>query len=64
MTEELIKQSDIILMTGTTFVDGTFDHIMNCIKTYRKDCLIYGVTGAGTYKLMCLNRICLYSRDQ
>ncbi|MEW6375216.1 MAG: DUF364 domain-containing protein, partial [Thermodesulfobacteriota bacterium] len=64
MTEELIKQSDVILITGTTFVNGTFDHIMNCIRNYKKDYMIYGVTGAGICKLMGLNRICPYSRSQ
>jgi uncharacterized protein (DUF4213/DUF364 family) len=64
MTEELIKQSDIILMTGTTFVNGTFDHIMHCIRNYGKDHLIYGVTGAGICKLLGLNRICPFSRKQ
>jgi uncharacterized protein (DUF4213/DUF364 family) len=63
MTEELIKQSDVILITGTTFVNGTFDHIMHCIQNYRKDYLIYGVTGAGICKLMGLSRICPYSRN-
>lgn len=64
MTEELIKQSDVILITGTTFVNGTFDHIMLCVQNYRKDYLIYGVTGAGICKLLGLNRICPYSRNQ
>jgi len=64
MTEELIKQSDVILITGTTFVNGTFDHLMRCIENHRKDYLIYGVTGAGICKLMGLNRICPYSRNQ
>lgn len=64
MTEELIKQSDVILITGTTFINGTFDHIMLCVQHYRKDYLIYGVTGAGICKLMGLNRICPYSRSQ
>jgi uncharacterized protein (DUF4213/DUF364 family) len=64
MTEELIKQSDVILLTGTTFVNGTFDHIMHCIRNDKKDYLIYGVTGAGICKLLELNRICPYSRNQ
>lgn len=64
MTEELIKQSDVILITGTTFVNGTFDHIMLCVQNYKKDHLIYGVTGAGICKLLGLNRICPYSRNQ
>jgi len=63
MTEELVKQSDVILITGTTFVNGTFDHIMRCVQNYRKDYLIYGVTGAGICKLMGLSRICPYSRN-
>jgi hypothetical protein len=64
MTEELIKQSDVILITGTTLVNGTFDHIMRCVQNYGKDYLIYGVTGAGICKLMGLNRICPYSGSQ
>ena len=62
-TEQLVEQSDVILITGTTFVNGTFDQIMRCIQNHKKDCLIYGVTGAGVCKLMGLNRICPYSRD-
>jgi uncharacterized protein (DUF4213/DUF364 family) len=64
MTEELIKQSDVILITGTTFINGTFDHIMLCVQHYRKDYLIYGVTGAGICKLLGHNRVCPYSRNQ
>lgn len=64
MTEELIKQSDVLLITGTTFINGTFDHIMDLLKKYNKDYLIYGVTGAGICKLLGLNRICPYSRSQ
>jgi hypothetical protein len=64
MTEELIKQCDVILITGTTFVNGTFNYIMHCVQIYKKDYLIYGVTGAGICRLMGLNRICPYSRNQ
>ncbi|MGQ9508990.1 MAG: Rossmann-like domain-containing protein, partial [Thermodesulfobacteriota bacterium] len=64
MTEELIKQSDVILITGTTLVNGTFDPIMNCIQSYKKDYMIYGVTGAGICNLMRLNRICPYSKSE
>jgi uncharacterized protein (DUF4213/DUF364 family) len=64
MTEELTKQSDVILMTGTTLVNGTFDKIMSYVEHYRKDYLIYGVTGAGICQLMKLNRTCPYSRSQ
>jgi uncharacterized protein (DUF4213/DUF364 family) len=64
MTEQLIKQSDVILITGTTFVNGTFDPIMHFIRNYRKDYLIYGVTGTRICKLLGLNRICPYGRNR
>ena len=63
MTEELVKQSDVILITETTFVNGTFDHIIHCVQNYKKDYLTYGVTGAGLCKLLGLHRICPYSRS-
>ena len=60
---ELIKQSDVVLITGTTLVNGTFDSIMDCVQNYGKDYLIYGVTTAGICKLMGMNRICPYGRN-
>jgi uncharacterized protein (DUF4213/DUF364 family) len=62
-TEEVIKQSDLILITGTTFGNDTFNCILNYVQNYRKDYFIYGVTGAGICSLMGLNRICPYGRD-
>ena len=63
MTDKLVKQSDLILITGTTLVNGTFDCIMNYVQKHKKDYLIYGVTGAGICKLIRLNRICPYGRN-
>jgi len=63
-TDDLIEQSDVLLITGTTFVNGTFDSIMEGVRKYKKDYLIYGVTGAGICTLMGLNRICPYGRNQ
>jgi uncharacterized protein (DUF4213/DUF364 family) len=63
-TGELIKKSDVILITGTTLVNGTFDPIMHGIRNYKKDYVIYGVTGAGICKLLGFNRICPYSRSE
>jgi uncharacterized protein (DUF4213/DUF364 family) len=62
MTEQLIKNSDFILVTGTTFVNDTFDHIWKAIQIHKKNYLIYGVTSAGICELMGLNRICPYGR--
>jgi len=64
MTDDLIKQSDVILITGSTFVNGTCDSIMEYVRNYRKDYLVYGVTGAGVCKLLGLNRICPYGRNE
>jgi len=63
MFQDLVKQSDVVIITGTTLVNGTFDSIMDCIRNYGKDYLIYGVTPAGVCKLMGLNRICPYGRN-
>jgi uncharacterized protein (DUF4213/DUF364 family) len=63
LTEELIKYSDVVLVTGTTFVNDTFDRIMHCIQNDGKEYVIYGVTGAGICTLMGLNRLCPYSRS-
>ena len=64
MTELLIKQSDVILLTGTTLVNATFDYIMSCVHNYDKKYLVYGVTVAGICKLMDISRICPYGRNQ
>lgn len=61
--EKLVKESEFILLTGTTLVNGTFDAIMRLIRIYGKDYMIYGVTGSGICQLLELNRICPYSRN-
>lgn len=63
-TDDLIEQSNVVVITGTTFVNGTIDSIMDSVFKYKKDYLIYGVTGAGVCTLMGLNRICPYGRNQ
>jgi uncharacterized protein (DUF4213/DUF364 family) len=62
MTEELVNNSDLVLMTGTTFVNGTFDAILDYVRHFNKEYLVYGVTSAGICELMVLNRICPYGR--
>jgi len=63
MMGELIRQSEVVLLTGTTLVNDTFDPIMETIQKFDKKYLIYGVTGAGVCKLMDLNRICPFGRN-
>ena len=56
--EDLIDTSDLVLLTGTTLVNGTFDHIWNRIQIAGKNSLVYGVTAAGISKLIGFERIC------
>lgn len=62
MTENLVEISDLILLTGTTFVNGTFDRIWKAIQLYNKKYLVYGVTSSGVCEIMGLERICPYGR--
>lgn len=62
MTANLVQASDMVLVTGTTLVNGTFDGIWGAIRKYNKDYLVYGVTSAGVCSLAGLNRICPYGR--
>ena len=62
-TEDLIAVSDVVLVTGTTLVNGTFDRIWEQIRAQKKDCLLYGVTAAGVSELIGLERICPCGRD-
>ncbi|OGP49095.1 MAG: hypothetical protein A2Y79_01780 [Deltaproteobacteria bacterium RBG_13_43_22] len=63
MIEKLVRHSEVILITGTTLVNGTFDSIMELIQIYGKNYLIYGVSGSGVCQLMGLKRICPYGRN-
>lgn len=62
-TEELVRDSDFVLATGTTLGNGTFDEIWHLIRQYNKPYLFYGVTVAGISELMGVNRICPYGAD-
>ncbi|MFH1418183.1 MAG: DUF364 domain-containing protein [Planctomycetota bacterium] len=63
-TEELIRQSQVVVVTGTTLVNDTFDSIWDGIQGNSKDYLIYGVTAAGVCTLMGWDRICPYCRSE
>ncbi|MCK4872002.1 MAG: hypothetical protein KAS72_04675 [Phycisphaerales bacterium] len=63
-TEELIRQSRVVVVTGTTLVNDTFDDIWNMIRTHHTAYLIYGVTAAGVCELFGWDRICPYARNE
>jgi hypothetical protein len=60
-TEELIERSDVVLATGTTLGNGSFDLIWELLEKYRKPYLFYGVTIAGISGLMGIDRICPFA---
>lgn len=53
VTEEAIQWSDLMLVTGTTLVNGTINHFLNS-----KPVIFYGTTIAGAAYLMGWNRFC------
>ncbi|WP_457612038.1 Rossmann-like domain-containing protein [Methanocaldococcus sp.] len=56
--EELIKNSDIVLATGSTIVNGTFYEIYKISKKYNKRIIFYGTSISGMAKLLGLERFC------
>ena len=62
-TEHLIEQSDVVLLTGTTLQNGTFDDIWTGIEAQGKHGLVYGVTAAGVCALTGIARICPCGRE-
>ncbi len=51
---ELIKWADLLLVTGTTVVNGTIDLFLGL----EKPVIFYGVTIAGPARILGLNRFC------
>lgn len=60
--EELIGKSDVVIITGTTLINDTFDDLLKLIEKHGKEYLVFGVTIAGVSALMGLNRICPYGK--
>jgi len=60
--EEVIKNSDIVLATGSTIANGTFEEIWNLAKKYNKKIIFYGTTIAGISKILGVERFCKLGR--
>jgi hypothetical protein len=63
-TEDLIRESRVLVVTGTTLVNGTFDGIRECVQRHGKEYVLYGVTAAGVCALMDWDRLCPYCRSE
>jgi hypothetical protein len=57
-TADVIDKSDVILFTGTTLQNGTFDDIWARIRAQGKQGIVYGVTAAGVCALTGIERLC------
>ena len=57
-TEDLVDASDVVVFTGTTLVNATFDGIWEYIQARGKRYLVYGITAAGVCHLLGIDRIC------
>ena len=62
-TADLIAAVDVVMVTGTTLGNGTFEAIRQRVSEQGKSILVYGVTGAGICELTGIERICPLGRD-
>jgi len=60
--EKLIRRSDGVLVTGTTFVNGSFDAIWHVLERYGRPFILYGVTAAGIARLFGFEHLCPFAR--
>ncbi|ADL12018.1 Rossmann-like domain-containing protein [Acetohalobium arabaticum] len=59
-TESLIKNSDVVLATGSSIINNTIDQIIRLVKKYEKEYYFFGNTIAGPAALLDLPRLCFY----
>ena len=57
-TADLIDNSDVVVFTGTTLVNATFDRIWELIQARGKRYFVYGITAAGVCHLAGIDRTC------
>jgi hypothetical protein len=57
-THELVRASDLVIVTGTTLVNGTFDEILRLVRLESKQFVVFGITAAGVCRLMDMERWC------
>lgn len=62
-TADLVDFADVVLVTGTTLVNGTFDGVWSSAEAASRTCIAYGVTVAGVSALSGIERLCPYARD-
>lgn len=63
-TGDLVAAADVVIYTGTTLVNDTFDAIRSEISSKGKSGIVFGVTAAGVCELLGYERICPFARDR
>jgi hypothetical protein len=61
-TPDIVNQSDVVLFSGTTLQNATFDDIWNRVQAQGKHGIVFGVTAAGTCALTGIERMCPLGR--
>ncbi len=59
--EEIFKNSELILATGSTVVNGSIVDILHFAQKFNRPIYFYGTTIAGVAQLTGLNRLCFRS---
>lgn len=57
--EDLIRESDVVLATGSVVANGTVDGLRRLASTHETPLVLYGVTAAAVCHLCDIERICL-----
>lgn len=60
-TEEMITWADGVLLTGTSFVNGTFDPLWDAVERTGTPAVLFGVTAAGMAGLFGFPRLCPFA---
>ncbi|UCC69270.1 MAG: hypothetical protein JSV79_04975 [Armatimonadota bacterium] len=57
--EDLVRESDLVLATGSTVANGTADGLLRLARKHDTPLLLYGVTAAAVCYLCGIKRLCL-----
>ncbi len=60
---ELVRCSDLIIATGTSLANGTYDEIAGLAENEGKQLVLYGITAAGFCATMGHSRWCFRARN-
>jgi hypothetical protein len=58
-TESLVRESDLVLATGSTVANGTVDDLLRLTRKHSVPLVLYGVTAAAVCHLCGIRRLCL-----